>query len=643
MNCKKALAVFYHRVLASIAIAMVLLTTNSVQGQGACCLFDDCVQVNSEAECSSLGGVYLPRENCDDGACGVGACCFETNCNMADAFSCITSGREFAGAGTTCLDDPCDSGIGACCFGEDCLDLAPEECAAKGGTWLGAGTNCSTEPCNIGACCIGDDCFILTQLECQAMQGKFLAGGDCIGGCIPLPECPDNILFGQQRDGPEDFFAGTSELGSGFARYENFTNAAGMVETVRWWGLDLIYLGGGKWAECAESDPTFEVSFHEDAGGQPGDLVCTYTLLAQRTPLGIFYLGTELNLYEVQLPESCFLLNGWIKIVGMGDPDCWFLWISAGVGESFCEGCQGQNESYDLAICLAGQVGGVFGACCDEETLFCSDNVEVTDCVSPTQRFVANQACKELDPPCGEILGACCLDDATCQFITEEDCATAKGSWLGANTACNQCPCVVLCPPDSTTEGEPTCQDNYNDLFNGGCAAEKVHFSPIDLGETICGETGIFFNGQDNVPDFDWYQVEVPWAMQITWTIQSESIIGIWILDGNFGCPGEILSEAAATECFEFTIAADVQPGNYWLVVATVVFNDLSACGAKYVATAGPAPCIADLTGDGIVNTSDLLELFAQWGTAGTADLDGSGAVDTTDLLILFANWGPCI
>ena len=52
--------------------------------------------------------------------------------------------------------------------------------------------------------------------------------------------------------------------------------------------------------------------------------------------------------------------------------------------------------------------------------------------------------------------------------------------------------------------------------------------------------------------------------------------------------------------------------------------------------------CPWDLDGSGSVGTSDLLELFAQWGTDGPADFDESGAVGTNDLLILFANWGPC-
>lgn len=55
-----------------------------------------------------------------------------------------------------------------------------------------------------------------------------------------------------------------------------------------------------------------------------------------------------------------------------------------------------------------------------------------------------------------------------------------------------------------------------------------------------------------------------------------------------------------------------------------------------------PPQCPWDLDESGVVNTSDLLALFAQWGTAGSADFDENGTVDTSDLLTLFAHWGPC-
>ena len=70
-------------------------------------------------------------------------------------------------------------------------------------------------------------------------------------------------------------------------------------------------------------------------------------------------------------------------------------------------------------------------------------------------------------------------------------------------------------------------------------------------------------------------------------------------------------------------------------------FTDRGAVWVLFL-DGGPGNCPWDLDNTGSVGTSDLLMLFAQWGTDGPADFDGSGAVGTSDLIILFANWGPC-
>ncbi|MHC5114597.1 MAG: hypothetical protein ACYTGP_09240 [Planctomycetota bacterium] len=52
--------------------------------------------------------------------------------------------------------------------------------------------------------------------------------------------------------------------------------------------------------------------------------------------------------------------------------------------------------------------------------------------------------------------------------------------------------------------------------------------------------------------------------------------------------------------------------------------------------------CTAELTGDGMVNVSDLLELIVQWGPcsgACPADLDGDGQVAFPDLVNLLTVW----
>ena len=51
----------------------------------------------------------------------------------------------------------------------------------------------------------------------------------------------------------------------------------------------------------------------------------------------------------------------------------------------------------------------------------------------------------------------------------------------------------------------------------------------------------------------------------------------------------------------------------------------------------------SDITGDGIVDVSDILAVLGYWGSSIPAgDVDGNGVVDIGDLLMVVGNWGPC-
>jgi len=53
--------------------------------------------------------------------------------------------------------------------------------------------------------------------------------------------------------------------------------------------------------------------------------------------------------------------------------------------------------------------------------------------------------------------------------------------------------------------------------------------------------------------------------------------------------------------------------------------------------------CLADITGDGVVNIDDLLAVIAAWGMAGgPADVTFNGIVNIDDLLYVISKWGPC-
>ena len=53
--------------------------------------------------------------------------------------------------------------------------------------------------------------------------------------------------------------------------------------------------------------------------------------------------------------------------------------------------------------------------------------------------------------------------------------------------------------------------------------------------------------------------------------------------------------------------------------------------------------CIADISGDGVVNIQDILALIGYWDSSGPlGDLNADGIVSIHDLLILVAGWGEC-
>ncbi len=635
-----------------------LIVEPAGSGAGACCTADGCEDVLNEAECSALAGVFILGSDCASGACGVGACCDPDtqNCVNAPVYPCVINGRDHLGAGTDCADNPCALTDGACCLGDVC-DVIPEsECAAGGGTFFGFGTICFEDPCAFGACCLPGDCINTQKFECNAMEnGIFVTGGDCDGPedpCFVPNQCPFDSLYQQSPDAPDAFFweGGSSEEASPFTRFDNFEGVLGPIETITWWGFDLEPIGGPNFLECIESDNTFSISFYKDAGGVPGEQVYSFTGVAERIPTGVDYIFAELNEYRVTLPTPAIITDGWISIVGMGDEDCWFLWLSSGgsQGSSFCNGCQSQLIDYNLNFCLGGTPGGASGACCDVASASCEDGVDIAECVAQGGVFTPNSTCEQLDPACGVVFGGCCFDQVGCEVLEEDECIAAGGEWAGPNTTCFFCPCFVPCEdPDAIMEGEVTCFDGYVDTYNGGCGSDPPVYQRLELGQTVCGTSGIFDTKfPDPVPDTDWYEVVLTEPTNLVWTVEAEFEPLVFIVDGNNGCPANALAGANVLQCQTIVLAANVQPGTYWLYISPTAFTDLSACGGRYTATvSGASACPGDLDGDSQIDSTDLNILLGNFGCdAGKGncpgDIDGDGDTDSIDLNIILLNFG---
>ena len=280
-------------------------------------------------------------------------------------------------------------------------------------------------------------------------------------------DCPGDALFGQAPHVDEDPWTfGTSEVdanGSNYLRYENFSGISGQICDIHWWGAQLY--NAGSWVTCTDSDLSFEVKFYADAGGVPGAVVCSQIVTPLVTDTGEVYGGFVPRFYyEAVLDPCCTITDGWVSIQGLGDIDCWFLWLSSGTGDGlsyFDDGTGLVAEAFDLSLCLTGVYVETYGACCDDYTGFCADGVEQMDCEAP-KRFAANTSCAALDPPCGPT-GACCTAALDCILTgTEADCDNAGGeNWYEGEDCA-----TFVCPADC--EHSIVLTDDYGDGWNGG-------------------------------------------------------------------------------------------------------------------------------------------------------------------------------
>ncbi len=206
------------------------------------------------------------------------------------------------------------------------------------------------------------------------------------------------------------------------------------------------------------------------------------------------------------------------------------------------------------------------------------------------------------------------------------------------------------CPDGATQEGEPNCglgDDGLPDDFvNGGCNSTEPVFSPIADSETVCGVTAS--NPDTGARDTDWYEFVLTEPRIVTWLVTAEfrTLIGLVDNGGIADCTDVIcfVTSTETASCQDRYVSALLGPGTWWAYVAPF-FQDEGDCQFSYTATLLTVRP-ADLNGDGVVDSHDVLILLAFWGpcpeppAACSPDLDFNGVVGASDLLLLLADWG---
>ncbi len=366
------------------------------------------------------------------------------------------------GCGDEESGDCCDANYTPYCDDGECCDIVCNMlgmswcCDEEDGGWDEDCVAAARDMCGIcgpptAACCFGDECVEMEEISCILAGGRWYHSAHC--GEFQCPGCSaEDSLFSQSVNNWGTYGGTTCDLDSGYGfAYDNFSGVQGDICGVRWVSEPKSQEG---W-ECYEDPMTFIIEFREDNGGIPGDIVCSYTVTASGRWFGIYYdIWAE---YEVEFDTCCTLESGWISIQGTGGPDCFFGWIQAEDGQGDGRHCSrpvdsedwscqeaGEPWSWDQNFCLLGTLYP--GACCDEVAGTCESNVEAADCPA-TSRFSPRITCAEMDPPCGVLAGACCIDEAPYCYI--ESGANCEGYYLGDGTTCDLNDCNTNGVPDT--------------------------------------------------------------------------------------------------------------------------------------------------------------------------------------------------
>ena len=320
-----------------------------------------------------------------------------------------------------------------------------------------------------GACCVGGECVATnTQLECDALGGLWFQGQTCpdfqcpVLGCISQPPSAENGYFADY-DYPQ-WMADNFMLGSATDIY------------------GFSFYGGYFSSDTPMDVDDFTLYIRSDAGGVPGASVFELHNIpaTTRAQTGVILFGVHEWVYQICF--GAFNLGPgtyWVEInnATFGNPDVWF-WetgtldpingIEGSAWNTASDAGPWNTQPGNLAFTLlCAPCEEVFGACCDDATGNCADNVSIFDC--PTgYRFVPNTLCADLFPPCGPPPGACCVNFECVGTMTEADCAALGGSWAIYETC-----------PEYDCQASLLCIDRPNVVYGNGDTDESNGLSML--------------------------------------------------------------------------------------------------------------------------------------------------------------------
>jgi hypothetical protein len=146
--------------------------------------------------------------------------------------------------------------------------------------------------------------------------------------------------------------------------------------------------------------------------------------------------------------------------------------------------------------------------------------------------------------------------------------------------------CALDCPEGATNEGEPICEADYEDHYNGGCNSAPEVFQRLDPSATTshyCGEAGFYDYLGSCYRDTDWYELVLDEPREVTACVTGEFPVQVMFLHPLPDCLSTVYGVYDyADVCEEVCITEALDAGVHWLWIGSQ-FVQTVPCGSRYI------------------------------------------------------------
>jgi hypothetical protein len=136
-------------------------------------------------------------------------------------------------------------------------------------------------------------------------------------------------------------------------------------------------------------------------------------------------------------------------------------------------------------------------------------------------------------------------------------------TWCAYEFSCLNC---------TIPEGEAPNVDQVGDMLNYGCNGVEFEpdrppiYSPLNIGDVICGSGDHYTYGQSLFRDTDWYRLVLTEAKELYWSGAADFSVTLYIIKGPCDVQSILYSVTIAPDTYQ-TIGGVLQPGEYFFWV----------------------------------------------------------------------------